>query len=257
MKGPYLLFDICGRVALITGATGGFGQAASLGLAKAGVKIMITGRRNDTLEPLAERIGREGGEVAFSAGSPVHHEDVEKVVKATVDTFGSVDILIAAAGTNRPNPIIEQPLEQWEMIMDVNVKGSWLYCKEVGKVMIDQGRGGKIILVSSIRGQLGMANCSAYCASKGAVSLMAKSLACEWGHHKINVNAIAPTLFRTPLTQWMFDDDAFYTNYLKRIPLQRLAEPEDFIGTLIYLSSKASDFLTGAILYVDGGHTAG
>jgi len=124
-------------------------------------------------------------------------------------------------------------------------------------VMIEQGRGGKIILVSSIRDRLGMANCTAYCPSKGAVSLMAKSLACEWGPHKINVNAIAPTLFRTTLTQWMFDDNALYEDYLKRIPLQRLGEPEDFIGTVIYLSSQASDFMTGAILYVDGGHTAG
>jgi NAD(P)-dependent dehydrogenase (short-subunit alcohol dehydrogenase family) len=257
MKEPYSLFDVSGKVAVITGATGGFGQAVAFGLAKAGVKVMITGRRDETLEPLAEKIRKEGGEVAFSSGSPIHHEDVKRVVKDTVDTFGGVDILIAAAGINKPNPIIEQSLEEWEMIMDVNVKGIWLYCKEVGKVMIEQGRGGKIILVSSIRGMLGMANCTAYCPSKGAGSLMAKSLACEWGPQKINVNAIAPTLFRTTLTQWMFDDNAFYTNYLKRIPLQRLAEPEDFIGTVIYLSSKASDFMTGAVLYVDGGHTAG
>jgi len=251
------LFDVSGKVALITGATGGFGHAASLGLADAGAKIMATGRTEAKLKPLVEEIEKAGGIAAFSAGSPINHDDVKRVVKDTVDKFGGIDILITAAGVNKPNPIVEQSLEEWEMIMDANVKGTWLYCKEVGKVMIEQGRGGKIILISSTRGMLGMSNYAAYSPSKGAVSLMAKSLGCEWGPYKINVNAIAPTVFRTDLTQWMFDDREFYKNFLKRIPIGRLGEPKDFIGTVIYLSSKASDFMTGAILYVDGGYTAG
>ena len=257
MQKPYSLFDVSGKVALVTGATGGFGHAASLGLAEAGAKIMATGRSEETLKPLVEEIKKAGGVAAYSAGSPVKHEDVKRIVKETIDTFGGIDILITAAGVNKPNPIVEQPLEEWEMIMDANVKGTWLYCKEAGKVMIDQGRGGKVILLSSTRGILGMSNYAAYSPSKGAVSLMAKTLGCEWGPHKINVNAIAPTVFRTALTQWMFDDSAFYKNFLRRIPIGRLGEPEDFIGTVIYLSSKASDFMTGAILYVDGGYTAG
>ena len=257
MQKPYSLFDVSGKVAVITGATGGFGHAASLGLAEAGVKIMATGRTEEKLKPLVEEIEKTGGIAAYSAGSPINHDDVNRVVKDTVDKFAGIDILITAAGVNKPNPIVKQSPEEWEMIMDANVKGTWLYCKEVGKVMIEQGRGGKVILVSSIRGMLGMSNYAAYSPSKGAVSLMAKSLACEWGPHGINVNAIAPTIFRTALTQWMFDDDAFYKNFLKRMPIGRLGEPEDFIGTVIYLSSKASDFMTGAILYVDGGYTAG
>lgn len=251
------LFDVSGKVALITGATGGFGHAASLGLADAGAKIMATGRTEDKLKPLVEEIEKAGGVAAFSIGSPINHDDVKRVVRDAVDKFGGIDILITAAGVNKPNPIVEQPLEEWEMIMDANVKGTWLYCKEVGKVMIDQGRGGKVILISSTRGMLGMSNYAAYSPSKGAISLMTKSLGCEWGPHKINVNAIAPTVFRTELTQWMFDDSAFYKNFLRRIPIGRLGEPEDFIGTVIYLSSKASDFMTGAVLYVDGGYTAG
>lgn len=251
------LFEVNGKVALITGATGGLGRALSIGLAMAGVKVMATGRSEKTLKPLVKEIEEAGGVVAYSAGSPIDHEDVKRVVKDTVDKFGGIDILITAAGVSKPNPITEQSLEEWEMVMDANVKGTWLFCKEVGKVMIEQGRGGKVILVSSTRGMLGMANYAAYSPSKGAVSLMAKSLGCEWGPHKINVNAIAPTVFRTALTQWMFDDDAFYMNFLKRIPIGRLGEPEDFIGTVIFLSSKASDFMTGAILYVDGGYTAG
>ncbi len=251
------LFDVSGKVALITGATGGFGHAASLGLAAAGVKIMATGRSDETLKPLVSKIDEAGGKAAYCSGSPIVYDDVKRVVNQTLKTFNGIDILITAAGVNKPSAITEQSLEEWDMIMDANVKGTYLFCKEVGKVMIDQGRGGKVVLLGSARGELGMANYTAYSPSKGAIHLMAKSLGCEWGPHKINVNAIAPTVFRTALTQWMFDDQAFYKNFLKRIPIGRLGEPEDFIGTLIYLSSKASDFMTGAVLCVDGGYTAG
>jgi NAD(P)-dependent dehydrogenase (short-subunit alcohol dehydrogenase family) len=251
------LFDVSGKVALITGATGGFGHTAALALAMAGVKVMATGRSEDKLKPLVEEIKKEGGVAAYAAGSPTEPDDVKQVVKKTVDQFGGMDILITAAGVNKPGAIVDQPVEEWDMIMDANVKGTWLYCKEAGKVMIEQGKGGKVVLLGSARGELGMANYAGYSPSKGAVHLMAKSLGCEWGPHKINVNAIAPTVFRTALTQWMFDDQAFYKNFLRRIPIGRLGEPEDFIGTVIFLSSKASDFMTGAVLCVDGGYCAG
>jgi NAD(P)-dependent dehydrogenase (short-subunit alcohol dehydrogenase family) len=251
------LFDVSGKVALISGATGGFGKAAAKGLAAAGAKVMATARTLSTLERLVKEIKEEGGQASFSQGDPVNPEDVKRVVKNTVDTFGGIDILVTAAGINKVKPIIEQPVEDWEEVMDVNMKGTYLFCKEVGKVMINQKRGGKVILVGSARGHLGLANYTAYSPSKGAVHLLAKTLGCEWGPHKINVNAIAPTVFRTPLTQWMFDDNAFYLNFLKRIPIGRLGEPEDFVGTVIFLSSKASDFITGAIVDVDGGYTAG
>ncbi|MCD4719586.1 MAG: SDR family oxidoreductase [Desulfobacula sp.] len=251
------IFNVKGKVALITGATGGFGRATAMGLALAGVKVMATGRTDEKLKPLVEEIKKAGGTAAFSAGSPIIQEDVKKIVDETIDKFGGIDLLITAAGVNKPNPIIEQPLEEWEMIMDANLKGTWLFCKEAGKVMIDQGRGGKVILLGSARGELGMANYSAYSPSKGAIHLLTKTLGCEWGKYNINVNAIAPTVFRTDLTQWMFDDQAFYKNFLNRIPIGRLGEPEDFLGTIIYLSSKASDFMTGAVLCVDGGYTAG
>jgi NAD(P)-dependent dehydrogenase (short-subunit alcohol dehydrogenase family) len=251
------LFDVNGKVALITGATGGFGRAAVRGLAAAGAKVMATARTLSALERLVKEIREEGGQAAFSKGNPVNHEDVKRVIKDTVDTFGGIDILVTAAGINKVKPIIEQSVQDWEEVMDVNMKGTYLFCKEVGKVMVEQGRGGKVILVGSARGHLGLGNYSAYSPSKGAVHLLAKTLGCEWGPQKINVNAIAPTVFRTPLTQWMFDDNAFYMNFLKRIPIGRLGEPEDFIGTVIFLSSKASDFMTGAIVDVDGGYTAG
>ena len=158
---------------------------------------------------------------------------------------------------NKVSFIVDQPLEEFENIMNANVKGPWLFCKEAGRVMIEQGRGGKVILLSSARGELGMARYGVYSPSKAAVNLLTKSLGCEWGPHKINVNAIAPTVFRTELTQWMFDDQDTYKNFLVRIPIGRLGEPEDFLGAVIFLSSKASDFMTGSIVYMDGGYTAG
>ena len=251
------LFDIEGKTALITGATGGLGKAIAVGLASAGANVVLTGRTNEKLEPLAKEITAMGGKVAFSAGEPAKYDDVKKVVAEAKAAFGRIDILVTSAGLNKVGPIIEQPVEDWEEVMDANVKGTYLFCKEVGKVMVEQGDGGKVVLVGSARGHLGLANYSAYAPSKAAIHLLAKTLGCEWGKYGINVNAIAPTVFRTDLTQWMFDDQAFYKKFLERIPIGRLGEPEDFIGSVIFLSSKASDFLTGAIIDTDGGYTAG
>lgn len=251
------VFDIKDKIALVTGATGGFGTIACKTMAAAGAKVMVTGRSEDKLIVLVKELKSSGADAAYSTGSPDNYEDVQKVVGDTVKTFGGIDILITAAGVNIFGNIAEQSIDDWQTIMRANYDGTYLYCKEVGKVMIKQGRGGKVINVSSARGNLGMAGYTAYSSSKAAVNLLTKSLGCEWGPYKINVNALAPTVFRTALTQWMFDDKEFYKNFLRRIPIGRLGEAEDFVGILLMLSSSASDFMTGSIIDIDGGYAAG
>src|SRR3972149_3632353 len=147
------LFDVSGKVALITGATGGFGKASAKGLAKAGAKVMLTGRSPEKLEAVVREIQDAGYVAACVEGHPANVQDVTRVVEETVRQFSSIDILITAAGLSRLHPILEFPVEEFEEIMDVNVKGSWLFSREVGKVMISQGRGGKVILVSSTRSE--------------------------------------------------------------------------------------------------------
>jgi NAD(P)-dependent dehydrogenase (short-subunit alcohol dehydrogenase family) len=218
---------------------------------------MLTGRSADSLAQATKEIADAGYQVAYCVADPTSPEDNERLVAETVAAFGGVDILVAAAGTNKPAPITEQPVDDWQAVMDANLKGPYLLCKAAGRVMIAQGRGGKVILVSSARSTLGMANYSAYCPSKGAIDSLTQALACEWGKHRINVNAIAPTVFRTALTQWMFDDQETYKKFLVRIPLGRLGEPEDFYGAILFLASSASNFMTGAVMHLDGGYTAG
>jgi NAD(P)-dependent dehydrogenase (short-subunit alcohol dehydrogenase family) len=184
------------------------------------------------------------------------------MVEAAIATHGSIDLVVTAAGVNKVGLATEQSPEDWESVIDANAKGTWLVCRAAGRRMIDAGTHGKFVLVSSTRSELGHpAGYTAYCASKAAVNLTTKALACEWGQHGINVNAIAPTVFRSPLTEWMFGSDeraqAVRAGFLTRIPLGRLGEPEDFAGALLYFLSRASDFCTGQILYVDGGYTAG
>ena len=163
---------------------------------------------------------------------------------------------------NKVGLITEQPLEDWQSVMDANVKGSWLVCRAAGRHMIERGGGGKFILVSSTRARLGLpTGYTAYSPSKAAVDLLTKTLACEWGKHRINVNAIGPTVFRSDLTAWMYSEEdpgkSTREAMLARIPLGRLGEPDDFVGAVLFFASAASDFCTGQTLFVDGGYTAG
>ena len=252
------LFDVKGKVALITGATGALGKAICIGYGLAGMKIMVTGRKEATCSALVSELKEMGIEAAFSTGDPAVEEDVIKIVNDTVAAFGEINVLYTAAGYNNPQPIVDQELAEWKKIMDSDVQGTWLFCKYAGKVMIDQGKGGKVIMVSSARSKMGMANYTGYCTAKAGIDLMAQSLASEWtAKYGINVNTINPTVFRSQLTEWMFDpESAVYKNFLKRLPVGRLGEPEDFVGPSIFLASSASDFMTGANVATEGGYWA-
>ncbi|TKW64012.1 MAG: SDR family oxidoreductase [Paracoccus denitrificans] len=259
---PLKMFDVKGKVALITGASGAFGAVAARVLAGAGCKLILAAGSAVALSEIAKECRDAGGDVTEANSRPDSEEACAALVQAAVDAYGSLDILVVASGMNKVAKIEEMAPETFLSVMDANVTQSWLLARETTKQMKAQGGGGKIVLVSSARGLLGHpAGYTAYCASKAAVDGITKALGCELGPTGITVNAIAPTVFRSPLTAWMFEDTdeakAVRDGFLTRVPKGRLGEPEDLAGPLLFLSSKASDFYTGHILYADGGYTAG
>ena len=262
LQNPLSLFDIRGRTAIVTGATGAFGALASKVLAGAGANVVICANNAAELEKVAAQCRKLGGEVVSVAKRPSSEENCNAIVQAAVDRFGGVDILVVASGQNKVSKIVDQKPEDFLDVMDANVTQSWLIARAAGRRMLEQGKGGKVILMSSARGLLGHpAGYSAYCASKSAVDGITKALGCEWGGTGITVNALGPTVFRSPLTQWMFEDSerarGVRAGFITRVPKGRLGEPSDLAGPLLFLASKASDFYTGHILYADGGYTAG
>jgi len=259
---PYSSFDIKGKVALVVGATGAFGSVAARTYAGAGCKVALTGGNKSELEKISDEISKNGCENLLINERPSSENECQTIVNATVKKFGRIDILVVASGINKVSKVDEMSPDTFSTVMDVNVTQSWLMAREVTKQMKNQGDGGKIVLVSSARGLLGHpAGYTAYCASKSAVDGITKALGCELGDTGITVNAIAPTVFRSPLTSWMFEDNPeaqkVRSGFITRVPKGRLGEPEDLAGPLLFLSSRASDFYTGHILYADGGYTAG
>ena len=254
------LFNVKGKSALIIGATGAFGQVACSALGHAGAKLTITAGTKDKLSKLQRELAGGGMTVTAVNRRSNSEEDCEAIVAAAIEAHGRIDILVVASGVNDVEPIVDMSTKRFQDVMMANVEGAWLIAKAAGKQMLKQGDGGKVVFTSSARGKLGHpAGYSAYCTSKSAIDGMTKSLGCEWGKHGITVNAIAPTVFRSPLTAWMFAEDAVDVRkgFLSRVPVGRLGEPEDLAGPLLFLCSKASDFHTGHIIYPDGGYTAG
>jgi len=262
IRNPLSLFDVRNKVAIITGASGSFGHACAVALGALGAKLLLASGTAEELETVVNDMRDVGAKVASIVRRPDTLEDAEAILKAALDAYGRVDQLVVASGTNKAGFIESQSYEDWQRVMDANVRGPWLMAKAVGTYWIKQSIKGKVLLMSSTRGRHGnFSGYTAYCSSKGATDALTRVLATEWAKYGTTVNAIAPTTFRSKLTEWMWKDDdvgnATRTRTLSRIPLGRLGEAEDLVGMAIYLLSPASDFCTGQVMYVDGGFTAG
>ncbi len=249
------MFDISGRVALVTGATGALGGAVAKAYGYQGAKVVMTARNASKLRELEAEFKAEGIDCAVFAADPGSSEEVGKLIKFVVSTYGELNILTVCHGYNNPKGILEQSVEDWQKIMDADLKSVYVVCKASAEQMVAQNKGGKIVVTSSARSKMGMKGYTGYCASKGGCDLMIQSMASDLAPYHINVNTINPTVFRSELTEWMFDpESAVYQNFLKRLPIGRLGEVQDFIGLATFLASPASDFLTGGNYDATGGY---
>lgn len=251
------LFDLSGKSALVTGGTGALGSAAAKALAGAGASVTLAGGNREKLEALVDAINEAGGRANGINLRPNTEENVDAMIQAVQEKQGGLDILMVASGVNRPGNSQEAAPADFDSVQDANVRQTFLICRATGKLMKKQGRGGKIIITSSVRGRVASNNGIAYCTSKAATDMLTKCFSAEFAPHGITVNAIAPTVFRSELTAWLFEEEGpgaeARKGVLQRIPIGRLGEPNDFMGSIIFLSSPASDFMSGHILYLDGG----
>jgi NAD(P)-dependent dehydrogenase (short-subunit alcohol dehydrogenase family) len=249
------LFDLTGKVAVVAGGAGGIGHAQALGLADAGADVIVASRHIEKLEEVAKEIQAKGRKALAVTVDVVREQSVADMVKNILKEFPQIDILVNAHGLAIRKPADSFPIDEWQQVMDINARGTFLACQAVGRVMIEQ-RSGRIINLSSVRGRYGLpADYAAYCASKGAVDTLTRTLACEWAKYNVLVNALAPTIVETELTRTALADPEYAKRMKSRIPLGRWAMPEDIVGATVFFASSASDFITGQILYIDGGVT--
>ena len=250
------LFNIEGKVAVISGGAGVLGESVARGLANYGVRVALTGRTEATLHQAVQRVREAGGEVIGIVADMTDEAAVRACAEQVVGLWGKVDFLINVAGIAVRQPAETFSIDAFRNVMDINVTGTFIPCKVFGELFIRQG-GGKIINTSSVRAFAGHpGGYAAYGTSKGAINLLTKQLATEWAKYGINVNALAPTIFWTPLTREVLEDDKLKKIFLDRIPMGRAAVVEDLVGSVIYLCAPAADFITGQVIYIDGGCTA-
>lgn len=251
---PEHLFNLRGKVAIVTGASRGIGKDIAKLLARAGANLALIARNKEELEKVAAEVQTLGKDALVLPLDLSVTNDIPAMVKRVKDYFGHIDILVNNAGLNIAKEAESVTEEDWDKVLDINLKSVFFLSREVGQYMREQ-RYGKIINMSSQMAFVGYFKRSAYSASKGGVTQLTKSLAIEWAEDQINVNAIAPTFIETEMTKTMFEDDRFKQEVLNRIPLGRLAKTEDLYGSLLFLASDSSNMVTGHTIRVDGGWT--
>lgn len=252
------IFKLDGKIAVVTGGAGGIGEALALGLGYHGATVVVSSRNQDAITAVAKKITEETGNEAIAIASDVTDEaSIQSLFAKVKEKYGRVDILINAMGMNIKRPALEYPMEDWDKIFSVNVKGTMIACKAAGQIMKEQG-GGAIVNLSSVRGIRGYTGGNVgYCGTKGAVELITKALALEWAPDQIRVNALGPALVITPGTKHIAENPELAAKYAAAVPMGRIGLPEDMVGAVVYLASDAASFVSGQTIYVDGGLTAG
>jgi NAD(P)-dependent dehydrogenase (short-subunit alcohol dehydrogenase family) len=248
------IFDLKDKVAMVTGSTRGLGEVAALALAKAGADIAVCGRSAPDLVRVADEIGNLGRNARGFYIDVTDSRKVTEAVEQVLDYFGHIDILVNNAGVNYRVPVLEYPEEEWDRVINTNLKGYFLVTRAVAPQMIENGYG-KVINMSSILGAVGLPHQVAYASSKGGVDQMTKVMALEWAKLGVRVNAIGPTYFETELVTQIRDDAERFNFINERTPMGRWGHLPELEGIVIFLASAASDFITGQTIYVDGGWT--
>ncbi|MEE2657694.1 MAG: glucose 1-dehydrogenase [Candidatus Latescibacterota bacterium] len=249
--------NLKGKVAIVTGAGRGIGRGVAKAFAEAGSDLALVSRTQEQVEEAAEE-ARELGVKAVAITADVGNtDDIERIVSMTVQELGRVDVLVNNAGINFRAPTVEFPIEQFDKIIRVNLRGVWYLTQQAARQMISQGDGGRVINTTSLASHMGVPGLSAYAASKGGVGMIIKVMAVEWAEHGITVNGVSPGYIATPLTQPLRDDQERNDWIISRIPMRRWGTPEDMCGIYVFLASDAAGYITGQLCPVDGGWLAG
>lgn len=251
------LFSLDGKVSIVTGAGRGLGYGMAHALAGAGSDLVIVSRSSDELQQVSQEIITKTKRKVLPVSLDLAKEgEIERLVEAVLEEFGRIDVLVNNAGTNVRKPFLEVTEKEFDDVVHLNLRAVYFLTQAIVKEMMKQKKG-KIINIASLGSQIGLRNISAYTATKGGIASLTKTLALELAPYNINVNAIAPGYYRTKLTEALFRDEEGYRWVLSRIPMGRPGEPDDLAGAAIFLASSASDYITGQILFVDGGWIAG